>query len=250
MEKYLKYGLAAIALVLGSIAAMFLIQGAIALGILIFGGIAAWNLIPVVAQKAAHWKIMGLQWNASVNPIPELQLQLEKMVARINEARKMVEAFSVECKIYKQDLDEFLATNPERANDLERAKEYESLYNNMCQVLTKQVASLQKADRGRKDCEQLIESEKGAWKMTQSATRAGKAMRKLKAVDPVDQMRIQAARDAVKKSAHQAMAEMEMALALDFHKEDDVAKAALLSGGDIIDVNFMPIKDVSLISKD
>lgn len=238
IEKYVKYTIAALVVGVGGFAAMFLIKSIVALIIVAVGGILLLNGAPVLAQWAAHMKINGIRRNAAVNPIPELILQRKKQQDKVNDAITQVTILGTETRQYKQDLEGFKRTDPDQA------PAFETTYINMVKVYNYQVNKIKQAQNNLVEFDEVIAKSQRIWDMTQASIRAGRALKGFQQPDPMDEIRKKTALDAVSKSMHQAMEEMQMSMTLDYHAIDEIKNLSLSNeSSEVLDVDFTSIKE-------
>lgn len=239
VAKFLKLGMFALLLGIGGFAGLFLIKSIITLAITLVGGLALWYGVPVLAQKLAHWQIMGLQANAAANPVPELIAKRQKDAKRIDEVIKQVTILGTETKHYGSELAGFKRTDPEQSHL------FEQTHQNMVKVYNFQVASVQKAQEGLKQFDQVIAKSQRIWDMTQASIKANRALKNFQQPDPMEEIRKQTALDSISKSMFQAMTEMELAVSLNYTSIDDLEKTPSLTNnpGEILDANFVVMKD-------
>lgn len=215
VEQYVKFGVGAAILGVAGFAALFLIKSIVALAIVTVGSIALWNFLPVFAQWSAQMKLKGIKYNSSKNPVEDLQLIYMKKHGEIDAAANAITAFATETKEYKAKLEEFAARRPEKADS------FRTTYNAMHKVLTIQTDKLKQSKAKLEEFEQVIIEAEDIWQMTQAALKANKAMGKFDNPDPMDAIRQRTAYDSIMSSLNQVTAELEMAVALDYHTIDD-----------------------------
>ena len=239
LEKILKYGLMAILLGIGGFAGLFLIKSIVALAITLVGGLVLWYGTPVLAQKLAHWQIMGFQANAAKNPVPELILKRQMDAKRIEDAVKQVTILGAETKQFGSELAGFKKTDPDQAHI------FEQTYQNMIKVYNFQVATIQKVQKELVQFDAVIAKSQRIWSMTQASMKANRALKNFQQPDPMEEIRKQTALDSISKSMHLAMTEMEMAVSLNYHSIDDLEKAPQLANdpSEILEANFSIVKE-------
>lgn len=226
VEQYVKFGVGAAILGVAGFAALFLIKSIVALAIVTVGSIALWNFLPVFAQWSAQMKLKGIKYNSSKNPVEDLQLIYMKKHAEIESAAVAITAFATETKEYKSKLEEFAARRPEKAES------FKATYNAMHKVLNIQTEKLKQSKAKLGEFEQVIIEAEDIWQMTQAALKANKAMGKFDNPDPMDEIRQRTAYDSIMSSLNQVTAELETAVALDYHTID--AAPALTNDSSVV----------------
>ena len=239
LEQILKYGIMAVLLGVGGFAGLFLIKSIFALGVTVVGGLALWYGTPVLAQKLAHWKIMGLTYNAEKNPIPELILRRQADAKRIEEVIKQVTILGTETRQFGSELAGFMKTDPDQA------PLFEQTHKNMVKVYNYQVAMVQKAQEGLRQFDGVIAKSQRVWAMTQASIKANAALKNFQRPDPMEEIRKQTALDSISKSMHQTMTEMELAVSLNYNSIEDLDKAPQLNDdpSQIVEVDFSMVKE-------
>ncbi len=215
VEQYVKFGLGAVILGIAGFAALFLIKSIVALAIVTVGSIVLWNGLPVFAQWAGQMKLKGIKYNSAKNPVEDLQLIYMKKHTEIEAAAVSIASFAKETKDFKTKLEEFAIRRPEKVES------FKSTYDAMHKVLTIQTEKLKQSKAKLAEFEQVIIEAEDIWQMTQAALKANKAMRKFDMPDPMDEIRQRTAFDSILGSLNQVTAELETAIALDYHTIND-----------------------------
>lgn len=233
-------GIGAVAIGAG-LMAMTIIKGVVALTTLVVGAIALYFGIPVLAKLAAHSQIAAMIGLVNLNPIPELIDQYKKDENRIDEARKAIAELGTETRMYREKLAEFERTDPDKVAD------FRQTLVSMVKVYNFQVAKVNQAQAELAKFQNEINSAQRVWNMSKAAYRASSALKKFKAPDPMDQILRQTALDAVSKSKHRALEELDLSMKLDYDSIEDVKNVPQLTDDptQIVDAQFTTVKEAA-----
>lgn len=220
-EKYAKYIVGILVIILGGVIGAFVIKSLVQLSICVFLGLVLFNVTPVLAQFLAYGRIKTSLWGVRQNPVEELILQRIQGERRIEQASMDVTALGVARKDYADKLKDFIAKRPERADA------FQTTLDSMSRVYTRQLEALTNAKGELKKFDAVIEEAQDIWDMTQAAQKANKALRKFTNVDPMEEIRRRTALDEVNSSMNLVMAELDTAMALDYQEPSEAGMKAI-----------------------
>ncbi len=250
VEKGFKWGLAALVLGAGFFIGMFLITSIVTLGIAAVLGIAFYNGIPVFAHYAAQMQVRGFLFLANQNPIEDLVLTFQRQYKRLEKAAQAVAEFGRATKDYGDKLDGFKQRRPTRA------AEFQETYNKMAFVYQKQLASLTAGKQELANFQEVIAEATDVWDMTKAQQKAQSLLKRFTRPDPMEAIRKQTALNAVTSSLNQSMADLDVAMAMDYNTIDVVANEVktappaieLKSEADVLQMPLITVKEVVNVS--
>lgn len=191
-------------------AAAFIITSLVQLTVAGLLALAIYNYAPIVARAMAHGRIKMLLWWIRKNPIEELLLQREEKIKKIEEAATVIASIGREAANYGDRLREYSAKRPAKA------EEFAKTHRKMVYVYNRRLKALQNSRLKLMQFDEVIAEASDYWEMTQATLKANKLLRLLDQGDPMEEIRRKTALDAVSSSMNQVMAEMDVAMALDY----------------------------------
>lgn len=159
IEKYAKYGLAALACFLVSPIIFGVIQGAIGLILLAAIGLGVINFAPVFAVKIANWKLKALKNEAAKNPIETMQNIYADNMRTIAEKDHKIASFEGRLENFKDKMDEFAKKYP---GDMVK---FQAAAQKLNALLTRQKQKQKTAKLAAKQYAEQIDRGNAIWQM-------------------------------------------------------------------------------------
>lgn len=200
-----KYGLAAVAVILVAPMVFLLIQGIVGLALAAILALAVVNFAPVLSMKFANWKVQGLKAEARANPIETRENIALQNRERLQKASQELTTFAAEVRNFATEVKQLAVTQPDDADD------FNDQLNKLQQLLELKRDKLRSAEQEATAFEEATKRAARKWKVAQSAIR----MQKLAGVSMEDEMNKLLASeslDSVETAMNRAMAELDTAL--------------------------------------
>lgn len=187
--------------------ALMVLEGVFALAVAIVLAMAGIFLGPVLAEKMANWKILGLTNEWAKNPIPTLQRQYADKVAKLAESLEALKTFIGKVRSYESQVRQYKQNFPKNREKIDL---YERQYQ--------QFFSLQQIkERKYKDAEaaierfgQVIVEAEAEWGMAMAAKDVALASDFNN--DPMELLKSRTALNAVTDAMNISLAELDVAL--------------------------------------
>jgi coenzyme F420-reducing hydrogenase delta subunit len=195
-------------LILGFVVAPFIyvaIQGLI--GLVLAAGVCLGinYYIPVMADKAANFRIKLIKAEAAKNPIETLQRDYNEKALQLDAFKESITKFAAATKTFKDKLDGFKDKFPKDAD------KFDETLSNMKQLLVLRKEKLVEAAASLDKYNSEIDRAKAIWDMGQEAAKMNKAAGMTEG-DFLSKIKVETALDTVTTSMNMAFAELETSL--------------------------------------
>lgn len=184
--------------------------------LLVFGAVSvvALNVAPVLAMKAANWKIAGIKAEAAANPIETLHnIRIEKQdqLQKGWEALKMVKAA---VRTFQDKVDSFRA---KFGNNDPQTEKFAAQLETMRHVEAQTAEKMNRAQSALVLFDREIERATAIWDVSQAGQAATKAA-KMNSADIYEKIKADTAIDSVQLSLNTVFAELETSMSEDAFK--------------------------------
>lgn len=187
--------------------ALYTLTGLFALGVAAILAMTGIFLGPVLAEKMANWKMLGLQKEWAENPIPTLERQLIQKREDLKARKKNLEEFSASVNSVKSSNDEYKRVYPNNTDKIARLDE---AYAKLNAGLERKVARYKAVKQAINNFEAAIQEADLFWKASLAVHRS--AALDEKDEDPMELVKTRTSLGAVVQSMDLAFAELDSAL--------------------------------------
>lgn len=187
--------------------AFYTIVGLLGLAVTIVLVLSGIFLGPVLAEKLANWKMLGLTSEWAKNPIPTLQRQYAEKVEKLNESLKALEIFIGKVRSYETQVRNYKSNFPQnKEKHALYQKQYEQFFS-LQQLKQKKFKEAQEAVE--KFGQTVVEAE-AEWNMALAARDVDLAADFNN--DPMELLKARTALTAVEDAMNQSLAQLDIAL--------------------------------------
>lgn len=204
-KKYAAWGVGLAGLAIAAPALILAVKGLISLVVALTIGAVALAAAPVVSSLLAAWKLKGIKYIATKNPVEQLQLIYQDRVDALDEFRNRITQFATEVKTFEGKMREFALKYPAEA------PKFRDQLTAMQQLLNVRRERYSQVKDQLAAFEQEIRKAQAIWDMSQAAQALNKAAG-MSSDDVFAKIKAETAVDAIQRSLHQSFAELETAL--------------------------------------
>jgi hypothetical protein len=195
--------------VIGFVVAPFVfiaIKGLIGLIIAAIISFVAIQFLPVLALKVANWRLKAIKAEASANPVETLQNDYNTQKEALNNFLQSIKDFAAQVNIFGGKLDGFAKQYPDEA------PKFRENHQKMKDLLALRFKKYEESKATLAAYELEIQKVKALWEMGQAAAEMNKAAG-VDSEEFLQKISRETAIDAVQKSLHTALADLEISLA-------------------------------------
>ncbi|MEQ5842086.1 hypothetical protein N0A02_21840 [Paraburkholderia acidicola] len=224
--KLIKWGIIGLGIIVVAPLVVLLVKGLIGLIAAAVIGLAAINFAPVIAMKFANQKVKMMVNEAGTNPIETLYNQLAEKEQAAQKFKDSITGFRTEVANFATKTAQFKKQYPD---DAER---FEAQLATMNKLLTFREQRYKQVQSELQNFSNAIDRAKALWDMSQSAQRMNK-IAGMQTSNTFEQIKTDAAIDAVTNSVNKAFSEMETSLMdnPEVQQAQQAANASLLTAG-------------------
>lgn len=201
----LKWGLGLGAAVLVAPVVFLAVKGIVGLAAAAVVGLVLINGAPVLAMTLANWKLKGIKYAATSNPVETLQNAYREQDAALDRFRQSITDFRAEVANFSTQVDGFAAQFPQDAS------KFSAQLEAMNRLLKVRESRYQTARGELQKFAGEIKRAEAIWKMGQAAQRLNKAAG-FSDDDFLARIKTETALDSVQSSMNKAFAELETSL--------------------------------------